>query len=72
MSIILILTTLAAGLFVGRFSESAHDAHQRYNNYRIRASESLSAWVKSTVISSIGVLAVIFALYLLFSHGHIH
>jgi hypothetical protein len=71
MLVILILIALAAGLLVGRLFESAHDAHQRYNSYRIRASESLSAWFKSAVISSISVLAVIFALYLLFFHGHV-
>ncbi len=72
MSVTLILIALAAGLLVGRLFESAHDAHQRYNSYRIRAGESLSAWLKNTVISSISILAVIFALYLLFFQGHVH
>lgn len=71
MYIIAILIALGAGLFVGSCFEGAHDAHQRFSNYRVRTNASLGAWLKRTIVAGISVVALIFLVYQLLFHLHV-
>jgi len=68
MTVALILIVLGAGLFIGSRFERAHDAHERFSSYRVRTNNSLGAWLKSIIVTSISVVAFGLALYLLLSH----
>ncbi len=71
MYIIAILIALSAGLFVGSRFEGAHDAHQRFSSYRVRANASLGAWLKRTIVAGLSAVALIFLLYQLLFHLHV-
>ncbi len=67
---IVILIILGAGIFAGRRFESAREAHQVFRSYRVRASQSLGAWLRKSVLSSISAVALFLLLYLVLSQLH--
>jgi hypothetical protein len=68
MSIIVILVVLSAGLFVGSRFEGAHDAHQRFSNYRARTNASLGAWLKNTIVVGVSIVVLVLLFNALLLH----
>jgi hypothetical protein len=68
MSAFVIMIALGAGLLIGSRFESAHNAHERFNSYRVRTNASLSTWLKSTIGVGLEVAALVLVLYVIVVH----
>lgn len=71
-SAVAILIILCAGLFVGSRLQGAHEARSNFNAYRTRTARGFNIWIKSFVVASLGVVALLVLVYLLIIPSHLH